>query len=80
MLEEIKNIGAAIEAKEAQAFLTRWIRNPKSVIAVADAEDVRAVIAMHAERAVAAMRPWKLAGRVWMIIGFAGLFAWIVLQ
>ena len=80
MLDEIKNEGAAIDAKEAQALLPRWIRNPKSVIAVADAEDMRAVIAIHAERAVAAMRPWKLAGRIWMITGFAGLFAWIAIK
>ena len=56
MLDEIQKEGAAIGAKEAQALLLRWIRNPKSVIAIADESDLRAVIADHAERAVAAMR------------------------
>jgi len=80
MLDEIRKEGAAIEPKEARALFPRWIRNPKSVIAIADEADLRAVIAAHAERAIAAMRPWKLAGWVWIIAGLAALLAWISFQ
>ncbi len=80
MLDDIQKEGAVIETREAQALFGRWIRNPKSVIAIADAEDMRALIAAHAERAIAKMRPWKLAGWLWIGTGFAALCAWVAFQ